>query len=90
MIACDYRTQKLARKGPASPKIFKPIPILKMHSHSLFLKLFNSDTSLVGKRFNLPHLNKININMNLSLCLMFCILRKERILEIIKIGFYFL
>ena len=64
-----------------SPKIFRPIPILKIYLQPLFQKFLN-----------VPHLNKININLNLntqiySFCLFFIFYKEKAFQKLWKMVF---
>ena len=52
---------------PSSPKVIKPIPIIETYPKPLFPKPSNSPFTLILKLSNPSHLNKININMNMSI-----------------------
>ena len=66
MACSEVLTPQIKWNFP-SVKIFKTIPILKIYTHPLFPKFFYYPLTLVLNIFNLPHLNKVNVNMNLSI-----------------------
>ena len=66
-MVCSQVLTPQNKLEPPGSKVFKPIAILKIYPHFLFPKLSKSPLTLVLKLSNLPHLNKIDINMSLSI-----------------------
>ena len=66
-MACSEVMIPQTNWNPPSAKIFKTTPILRIYIHPLFQKPLHLPVNLDLKLFNLPHLNKITINLSIQI-----------------------
>ena len=66
-MACNEVLIPRNKLKPPSPKMFKPIQVLKIYPYPLLPKTFNSPLTLFLKLFNPSYQSKININMNFTI-----------------------